>query len=357
MTLRKLSFILFILPFIVGVIYFSKAIIAPFVVAFFLAYALNPVVRALQKKGARRDLAILSVYLVIFLLGAMLIEIVLPQFIHDLTRMVQKMPTIFNDFQSIEKQMIKKLNSLHIPINFNLLIPEFINRGETIIRNSLDLLGRGLVNFISKSLLYALVPLLAYYISRDYPRLKLHAFQWVLKNFGRHWTQTFLKIDAVFKYYIRGQLLDTLIVGSLFSIGLTFLGFEASILLGFTAGIFNLIPYFGPVLGAIPLIFFALFKSPWMVLYVIILFLVVNQIEIMFLAPRIISSNLHLNPVFVIFLILMGGEIFGLVGMIMAVPLGAILLIILKSWYEISFGEANNEPILEELDFNLQELD
>jgi predicted PurR-regulated permease PerM len=166
-----------------------------------------------------------------------------------------------------------------------------------------------------------------------------------------------LKIDTVFKFYIRSQLLDILIVGTLFAIGLSILGFEAAILLGFLVGIFNIIPYFGPVLGAVPLIIFALLKSPWLVLYVIILFLLINQIEAIFLAPRIISNNLKLHPVTVIYLIMLGGAIFGLAGMVFAVPLGAIIGILIKSIYEICFEEADNGPVSEKPNLTLPEID
>ncbi len=352
MTLRKFIFFILVIPLIMGVIYLSRAIIAPFIIAFFLAYALNPIVEFFQQKGARRDLAILTVYLIVFIILAMIIEIVVPRLIRDLSAVIQRLPQIFSELQTVQERFSRVFDSWNLPFNLKFVVNELTKRGEAIIRSFLVQLGDGVMVFFSKSLLYALVPLLAYYISRDYPRIKQNIFKWLLKHLGNHWTGSFLKIDSVFKYYIRSQLLDTLIVGGLFSVGLSILGFEAAILLGFTVGIFNLIPYFGPILGAIPLIIMALLKSPWLVLYVIILFVIINQLEVMVFAPRIISGNLGLHPVVVIYLILLGGEIFGLFGMIFAVPLGAILLIIFKSSYEICFGLANNEPISEQLDFN-----
>jgi predicted PurR-regulated permease PerM len=329
----------------------------PFILAFFLAYALNPLVEFLQEKGARRDWAILTIYTVVFIVGAMILELLIPRLIRDLTAVIQKIPTIIRDFQVIQIQLDKFLNSWSLPFNPPSITSELSKRAEVLVKNFLIQLGRSSLKIFSQSLLYMLIPLIAYYISRDYPQLKQHIFRWVLKHLGNHWTRTFFKIDSVFRYYIRSQLLDILIVGTLFTIGLSLLGFEGAIFFGFIAGVFNLIPYFGPILGALPLIIFALLKSPWLVLYVIILFLVINQLELMFLAPRLMSYNLNLHPVTVIYLIMLGGEIFGLAGMVFAVPLGAIIGVIFKSVYEISFDEANNEPISEQLDFKLSELD
>lgn len=212
-----------------------------------------------------------------------------------------------------------------------------------MLRSFLVNMAQGVVDFFSHSLVYLLVPLLAYYISRDYPKLKQSSRWWILSHFGPHWTKAFLKIDTLLKVYIRSQLLDTLIVGLLIGLGLSLMGFDIAFLLGLLAGIFNLIPYFGPVLGALPAVIFGLLHSPWSALYVVLLFIVVNQIEVMFLTPRIIGGSLRLNPVLVVYLILMGGNIFGLVGMVFAVPLGSIVLIILNSFYEICFGRVSHE--------------
>jgi predicted PurR-regulated permease PerM len=354
LTLKKLVFIFVIIVLLMVIIYLSRAILIPFILAFFLAYALNPLVEFLQKKGARRDWAILTIYGVVFILGMLILEILIPRLIRDLTTLIQNLPTLLMDCQSIQTKLNRILNSWNLPINPQTLTNDLTQRSAAIFKNFFLQLGRSTLEAFSQSLLYILIPLIAYYISRDYPRLKQNILKWVLQHLGNHWTRTFLKIDSVFKYYIRSQFLDILIVGILFAIGLSLLGFEAAILLGFIVGVFNIIPYFGPIIGAIPLIIFALLKSPWLVLYVVILFLVINQVEAIFLAPRIISYNLNLNPVTVIYLIMLGGAVFGLAGMIFAVPLGAITGIIIRSFYDVCFEEANNEPISEKLDLKFK---
>lgn len=357
MNFKKIGFLIAAIPMIIGVIYLSRAVVTPFIFAFFLAYALNPMVEFLQYKGARRDYAILTVYLIMLILAAIVWKLLVPRLIHDLTAVIHRLPQIFTDFQFFQFRIAKMLDGLNLPFNSDVLIEELTKRGEAITKNFLVQIGQGAISFFAKSLLYILIPLIAYYFSRDYPQIKRNLYGWVLRNLGNHWTRTFLKIDALFKFYIRGQLLDTFIVGSLFAVGLSILGFEAAILLGFVAALFNLIPYFGPVLGALPIILFALLKSPWLVLYVVILFLIVNQLEVMVFAPRIMSYNLGLHPITVIYLILVGGELFGLVGMIFAVPLGAIFLIIIKSIYEICFGLASDEPFPGKTDLDFPEPD
>lgn len=295
-------------------------------------------VEFLQQKGARRDLAILTVYFTIFLIGALVCGILVPRLIDDMTRLIHKLPALGIEFTKLEKTITRVFSRLPFPSDLRFFTSKLSHRGELLLNRALVEVTQNIIDFFSQSLLlFILVPLLSYYMSRDYPRLKTKTYQWLLTNFGKHWTCTFLKIDKVLRVYIRGQLLVTLIIGILFSIGLTILGFEAAIFLGLLAGIFNLVPYFGPILGAFPIIILALLRSPWDALYVIILFLFINQLEVLFLAPRIIGGSLGLHPIFVLYLVLAGGKVFGIWGMIFAVPFGALFLIMVQSTYEISF--------------------
>lgn len=335
---KKTGFLIFMLPLSVLIVYLSRGIINYLLISFFLAYAINPFVEFFQKRGARRDWAILTVYMILFLIGALVIQLLVPRLITDLTKLLQNLPHIFQEIQKLGERTIHNFNSWQLPFDLQIVINEMVGRGQSILRKILTQLGEGLVNLFSQSVFLSLIPLIAYYFSRDYPEIKRKVNHWLSKHLGEHWNQTFLKIDAVFRLYIRGQLLDTLTVGLLLGFGLSLLGFEAAFLLGLIAGVFNLIPYFGPILGAIPAILIGLLKSPWLAVYVAALFFLVNQFEVMFLAPRIIGGNLGLHPVTIIYIILIGGKIGGLLGMILAVPLGAIAIILFKSVYEICFG-------------------
>lgn len=355
MPIKKLIFILLVIPLTGYILYLSKAIISPFILAFFLAYAINPLVEWLQKKGARREYAIITVYFILVLVMAVIIGIILPRLVEDMTQVLNRLPQIYKEFE----MWGERFNRFYwkLPINLKPIAAQVIERMEILLRNSIIQLAETTVNLISRVVLFILAPVLAYYFSRDYPRLKEQSYSWLTQNLGYHWTRTLLKIDQVLKIYIRRQLLITLIVGLLIGIGLSLLGFEIAFLLGLVAGVLNLIPYFGPVLGAIPAIMLALLKSPWNALYVVILFLIVNQLEVIFLAPRILGNSLQIHPITVVYLILIGNKLGGLIGMVFAVPLGAIILILIKSIYEIAFGLENNEPISEKPKSKIPKLD
>ena len=327
-----------ILPLLLFILYFSRGIIDFLLLSFFLAYTINPFVEFFQEKGARRSWAILTVYLISFLLSVFIFQLLVPRLIRDLTELLRNLPDTFREIHRVGERTIRNFNSWQLPFDLHMILTELAVRGQIILRKVLIQFGQGMIRLFSQSALFVLTPLIVYYISRDYPEIKLKVRRWLSKHLGEHWTRTFLKIDDVFRLYIRGQLFDTLIVGILLGIGLSMLGFEAAFLLGLIAGVFILIPYFGPVLGAIPVLIFALLKSPWLAIYVVVLFVLVNQLEVIFLTPYIIGGNLDLHPVAIMYIILIGGKIGGLLGMILAVPLGAICIILIKSTYEFCFG-------------------
>ena len=134
--------------------------------------------------------------------------------------------------------------------------------------------------------------------------------------------------------YLRAQALSSLLVGIMLTVGLLFLKVDLAILIGVLGGIFNIIPYFGPVLGAFPAVLLAAQVSLWKALYVVLLFFVVNQLESMVILPRIIGGKVGLHPLGVVFLVLIGGELFGFSGIVFAVPIGAILQVILRYYWK-----------------------
>ena len=345
MPVKKNLFFVLLIPLIGYLLYLSKTVISPFVFAFFLAYAINPLVELLQKKGARREYAIITVYFILVLVMAVILGIILPRLVDDMTRVLNRLPELYKEFE----MWGGRFNQFYwkLPINLKPIVSQVIERMEILLRNSIIQLAETTVNLLSRVVLFILAPVLAYYFSRDYPRLKQQSYSWLLQNLGVHWTRTLLKIDLVLKIYIRRQMLITLIVGALIGIGLNLLGFETAFLLGLMAGVLNLIPYFGPVLGAVPAVLLALLQSPWKALYVVFLFLIVNQLEVLLLVPRILGNSLQIHPITVVYLILVGNKVGGLIGMVFAVPLGAIILILLKSIYETAFGLENNGPISE----------
>lgn len=137
-------------------------------------------------------------------------------------------------------------------------------------------------------------------------------------------------IDYVFAGYIRGQLIDSLIVGILISIALTIIGVDFAIIIGLIAGVFNLIPYFGPVVGMILAGFIgAMGEMPIKGVYAIIAVVIIQQIDGWIIVPKVIGESVKLPPVIVLISVLLGGSVFGLTGMLLGVPIAAFIRVMM----------------------------
>jgi predicted PurR-regulated permease PerM len=145
----------------------------------------------------------------------------------------------------------------------------------------------------------------------------------------------FEDINLILSQFIRGQLLAALIVGILSSIGLSIIRLDFAILIGMTAGIANIIPYFGPIIGSFPAIIVGLLSgSPIKAFLAVIVLVAVQQIDGTLISPRIVGNSVGLHPVFVMLSIIIGSAYLGLLGMLIAVPIAAIIKMFLIRWLE-----------------------
>jgi predicted PurR-regulated permease PerM len=180
--------------------------------------------------------------------------------------------------------------------------------------------------------------ILSFYILRD-KELIVRKLKYVFPEKYREEIICFLRdIHRVVIRFIQGQILIAVIIGIIETIGLYIAGIPYAPLLGMIGGISNVIPYFGPYIGAVPAVAVALTISPWKAALAIIVFVIVQQIDNIILSPRIIKGKLGLHPVTTIMSVLVGGRLFGFTGLVLAVPLTAMVKIILKKAYRIISG-------------------
>ena len=152
---------------------------------------------------------------------------------------------------------------------------------------------------------------------------------------GIYTKKIFLIIHDVFSKFIRGQLLEAVFVGVLSSIALIIVGIDYAVVIGIIAGICNMIPYVGPIVGTILAAIMGLLSgNPIKIIYAIIAMLIVQQIDNNLLAPKIVGESVGLHAVFTMLAIIIGGNAFGLIGMLIAVPLAASFRVLFNIWYE-----------------------
>jgi predicted PurR-regulated permease PerM len=181
---------------------------------------------------------------------------------------------------------------------------------------------RSIINII---IYFVVGPLIGIYILMDIDRLRDLFIRVMPKRYRKDISNTMDRINSVAGRYIRGQLLISVIVGVLCTVVLLILRVDFAILLGAIAGILNIIPLLGPILGGIPAALAALFISPLKAILVILLFIAIQQIDNYVITPNVMRYQVRVHPGLIIFSLMAGGALFGFIGLIIAVPTVAII--------------------------------
>lgn len=201
----------------------------------------------------------------------------------------------------------------------------------------------GLTDIGIHAMNWLLAFVVAFYLLQDKARCLALSDRVFIHLCGKHYNRikSLTKdVDSVFTSYIRGQVIDSIIVAVLTSVALTLIRLDFAIIIGIISGIFNLIPYFGPVVGfVLSIIIGVLDPNPMKALYGAIAIFIIQQIDGWFIVPKIVGDCVKLHPVVVLLAILIGGNLFGLIGMLLAVPIAAFIRLLLVHYVPEIFGE------------------
>jgi predicted PurR-regulated permease PerM len=321
------------------VLYLIRIAIIPLVIAIAIAYLLAPVVTLLQRK-MRRIFAVAITYLIFIGIIFTMFFFIIPYIIDQFRTFIVEFPTYMQNFTRVTNDFLQNSKIIHYIENIigNEIIPDDtsaitqylisrINLEGIDIFQSATILGRSLLNIV---LYFVVGPLLGVYLLMHSEKIKT-MFMKVIPRRNKNQTAIILdRINKVGGRYVRGQILVSIIVGILCTIVLLILKVDFAILLGFIAGLLNIIPLLGPIIGAIPAALAALTISPLRAVLVILLFIAIQQIDNYVISPNIMKYQVGVHPGIIIFSLMAGGALFGIWGLLIAVPTVAILQEILR---------------------------
>ncbi|HAA09572.1 MAG TPA: AI-2E family transporter [Syntrophomonas sp.] len=334
---KRLSRWLFVLVVVAATIYFLyrvRDITMPFILGGLIAYLLYRPVRFIERQGLGRVWAILLLYmLIIIALGAVL-SFALPGMVGELTEMARLIPHYADEAQ----HMADRLQNLDIPVRLGEIIKDNIARMNKYIYEGLQTFVGGLYSFLGKVLAIIFSPILAFYILTDWDRIRDNFLKLFSPSGRREVEQLFSSMDEVLIEFFKGYLLVAAFVGIMVGLAALLLGVKFPLLLGLLAGVTNLIPYFGAFLGGVPAVAVALTESWQLALYMALAIFVIQQVEGGLITPRVIGDKLGIHPLVIVFALLSGGKLLGIWGMLLAVPLAAVLRVLI-SWLYLKLVE------------------
>lgn len=327
-VLLVFSYLLFrTYPFFKMFFHFLWQLFLPFLIAGFLAYLIYPFIIFLHRHHIHKGLAVLLIYILFFGGAGYLFYHVYPLMIHQLKDLTESFP----EFIKLYDDIIYKLYDFtsFLPETVHDRLDELLLNIESSLDELLAKLMNGFMHIFDMILMLSVIPVLVFYFIKDHQQMKNFFGKFIRVKDRVRVKRMFLAMDESLGGYIRGQVLVCLFVTIATLLIFKWLGVPYALLLAILFGVTNLIPYFGPIIAAVPAVLLAYTISGKLVLYVIIAVILIQVVEGNLLSPYIVGKSVNIHPIAIIFVLLLGGGLFGIIGMIFAVPVLTIIKVII----------------------------
>jgi len=306
-------------------LYLVRQVMVPFAVAVVLAYLVFPAVRKIETTGINRACAILVVYMGMVAAGAVLFCYAVPATVRE----VGEVGTLIPHYVGQAEKMAHRVENMTLDADsLDRIVDETVEKGRNFLYSLFRRFVEGIFDLAQSVLSLVFAPILAFYLMKDWEKIR-DGFLDILPVSAR---QDAVKlgrdIDRVLKDFIKGHLLVAVLVGTITGLGAAVFQVKFALLIGIICAVAELFPYFGPILGAVPSVGLAYLQSPRLAVYVAVIILLVQQLEAGVLSPRILGGKVGLHPLLVVFALLAGGHLYGIWGMLLAVPVVAVTKIL-----------------------------
>ena len=314
-------------------LYFLGPILTPFLISALLAWLGDPVADKLETWKFPRSLAVVVVFIGTFLILGLLLLLIVPMVAREVAALSVRAPELAAWFQSTAAPWL----ALHMHMdperlkleNLSGYLTENFQSAGQLASNTLATVthsGHTLFVFIISVLL---VPVVTFYWLRDWDIFKTRIADLVPRSQSAHVERLARECDAVLAAFFRGQLLVMICLASVYSVGLAIVGLENAVAIGVIAGLLGFVPYLGMTTGIVLALLSAVLQGGdgWLPLWVLVVFAVGVTLDSSVLTPRLVGGRIGLHPVMVIFAILAGGQLFGFVGVLLALPVAAACMV------------------------------
>lgn len=324
-------FVFKLFPYLEGIFSIVFKILLPFIIGFGIAFLFESVILWFEKKKIKRKI---SIWIIVILIGFVIFLIVrfaIPGLIKQISSLIDMIPSYLDSLEEIIDKIDDKFDGF--PISFDI---DYDKIGE-YISSKFEVFLNGFGNFLQRSfssiINILITPIIAIYFMIDYEKVEKFIKEFLINHNKKEVYIALIDIKRVLRQYFKGVIIVMVILSFVSSLCFMMMGLEYSFIFGLIIGITDIIPYIGPYIGGGIVIIFTFVSNPQMVLTVLIIIIVLQIIESNYLVPKIQSKTLNTHPIMVLVSVAIFGELFGVLGMIIAVPIVKIIEIISKSIY------------------------
>lgn len=324
-------------------------LLVPMMLAGFMYYLLRPIVNYLEKKKLPRALAILLIYLVIAGLFVLFWVLVWPTLREQIQNFIDNTPYLVEGLQNQFTQLQNDPSLSRFfkgDTDLTSRISQYVNDAIAWVTNSFT----NLIGVVSSIVVViATLPIILYYMLKDGNKLSPILQSLIPKKYRKEGQEMLKDIDSALSGFIVTRVLLNVVLGAMLYIGFLIIGLPYSLLLALISIPLNFIPYVGSLLASVPVVIVGFIESPTMAIWSVVIILVAQQIQDNVLSPIIYGKSLDVHPLTTVVIVLVGGDFFGIIGVLIALPVYMIAKIIFKRVYEIIVTEREEEvPVIKE---------
>ncbi len=340
-------------------IYMLAPILTPFAVGALLAYLGDPIADKLEEWGFGRAAAVSIVFTVMTIVLVAVVLLLLPMLEHQVARLIKNLPHYLDWIKSTLLPWIQTRFGLDEQIididKFVGVIKSHWQQAGGLAANLVGTISRSGVAVAAGLMNLFLIPVIGFYLLRDWDVMVSRIADLLPKRIMPVVTRLVTEADEVLGAFLRGQFSVMLALGTIYSIGLWMIDLELALLIGMVAGLISFIPYLGSIVGVVAACLAAIvqFHDVWSLIPVFAVFGVGQLLEGMVLTPLLVGDRIGLHPVAVIFAVLAGGQLFGFIGILLALPVASVVMVLLRhvhdlykgsELYSVNSDEADPDP-------------
>ena len=329
-------YVLVISLLIAYLVYLLSPVLTPFAIGALLAYLFDPMADKLESWKLNRSLAVTIVFFVITLIFGGVLLLLIPALEKQVTNLIVNLPSYFEWLSTHLSPWLKEKLGIETDL-FNIqevtvLLKEHWNNAGGIASTVLASIGKSGAVIFNWMMNLLLIPVVTFYLLRDWDVLTVRCGELIPRPYYNTVHKLVRDSNSVLGAFLRGQLSVMLALGVIYTIGLWIIGLDLSLLIGMGAGLVSFVPYLGTIVGLVAGLIAALvqFGEINYIIYVLIVFGIGQVLEGMVLTPWLVGDRIGLHPVAVIFAVLAGGQLFGFVGVLLGLPMAAVIMVLLR---------------------------
>ncbi|GAA6131842.1 AI-2E family transporter [Halopseudomonas sabulinigri] len=321
-------------------VYFLQPILSPFLIGMLLAYLGDPLVDRLETHGLSRTLGVVVVFAVASSILVIALIILIPMLGHQIETLRENVPAMIDWFHNRALPWVEaKLGIAVSEFRLDAVregLKEHLGQTTSVVAAVIAKATKSTMALMTLAANLVMIPVVSFYLLRDWDLIVARCRDMIPRHHEPLVAKLMHDCDEVLGAFIRGQLLVMGCLGVIYWLGLWMVGLELALLIGLLAGLASIVPYLGFFVGIVAALLAAVFQfgDLFHLIAVVAVFSVGQMIEGMVLTPLLVGDRIGLHPVAVIFAILAGGQLFGFVGILLALPLAAVIMVLLRYFYQ-----------------------